>query len=99
MNNTKSCIKRYIEDGHLYNIAIRIGKGNNLLSDIFESTEKNISASTLFDMASVTKVMVTSMLCLIAIDKKKIALEDSVSKFFDADDEKQKITIKDSHWH
>ena len=62
--------------------------------DIFESTEKNITDSTLFDMASVTKVMVTSMLCLIAIDKKKIALEDSVSRFFDADDEKQKIKIK-----
>ncbi len=46
-------------------------------------------------MASVTKVMVTSLLCLIAIDKKKIASEDSVSKFFCADDEKQKITIKD----
>lgn len=95
MYNKEACIKRYIEDGHLCNIAVRIGKGKSILSDIFESTEKNISALTLFDMASVTKIMVTSMLCLIAIDKKKIVLEDSVSRFFDADGEKQKIKIKD----
>ena len=95
MRNIDLCIKRYIEDGHLNNIALRIGKGNYVLADIYESTEKNITDSTLFDMASVTKVMVTSMLCLIAIDKKKIALEDSVSKFFDVEDEKQKIKIKD----
>lgn len=95
MRNTNLCINRYIEDGCLNNIALRIGKGNCVLADIYESTEKNITDSTLFDMASVTKVMVTSMLCLIAIDKKKIALEDSVSKFFDVEDEKQKIKIKD----
>ena len=94
MRNTNLCIKRYIEDGHLNNIALRIGKGNCVLADIYESTEKNITGSTLFYMASVTKVMVTATLALIAIDKKIISLEDPVSRFFDADDEKQNIKIK-----
>ena len=95
MKNTKSCIKQYVENGHLCNIAIRVGKEGRVLADIFEAADKIPCSETLFDMASITKVMVTSMLCLIAIDKKKIDLEDSVSKFFDTDEEKEKITIKD----
>ena len=64
------------------------------MADIFESTGKKPTGTTLFDIASVTKIMVTSMLCLMASDKKKIALEDSVGKFFEASEEKKKITIK-----
>lgn len=99
MRSTNLCIKHYIEEGHLNNIAIRIGKGNCVLADIYESTEKNITDSTLFDMASVTKVMVTTMICLIAIDKKLIHLEDSVGKFFDVSEDKQKIKIKNLLTH
>lgn len=88
-----------METGHLNNVAIRIGKNNKVLSEIFVSREKKLSGTTLFDMASVTKVMVTAILCLIAIDEKRITLEDSVSKFFDADEEKQKITIKNLLTH
>ncbi len=95
MNNLKACIQRYMDEGHLCNIAVRIGRGNDILADIYESSEKSISATTLFDMASVTKIMATTMLCLIALDQKKIALEDSVGKFFETDVEKQKMTIKD----
>lgn len=99
MNNLRSCIRNYIEDGRVSNIAVRIGKGKNIISDIFESTEKNISDLTVFDMASVTKVMVTTMLCLIAIDQKKSMLEDSVSKFFDTDEEKKKMKIRNLLTH
>ena len=41
MRNIDLCIKRYIENGHLNNISLRIGKGNCVLADIYESTEKN----------------------------------------------------------
>ena len=99
MKNTKLCIKKYMQDGHLNNIAVRVGRWENVLADVYESTEKEISPLTLFDMASVTKVMVTTMLCLIAIDQKKLQLDDSVGKFFDASEEKKQITIKNLLTH
>lgn len=95
MKNTKLCIKNYMDDGHLCNIALRIGKGNLVLADIFESTTKKPSSTTLFDMASVTKIMATSLICLIAIDTKKIVLDNSVGNYFNVSEEKKQITIKD----
>ena len=94
MENTNACIRKYMEEDHLCNIAIRIGGEHCRTWDIFESKEKQLSTTTMFDMASVTKVMATTMLSLMAIDEKKLSLEDSVGKFFPASEEKQKITIK-----
>ena len=99
MKNTELCIKQYMEDGHLNNIAIRVGRKNEILADVFMSDEKQISAQTVFDMASITKIMVTTMLALIALDKNMICLEDTVNKFFETDSEKQAITIKNLLTH
>ena len=74
MKNTYNCIEKYISQKHLNNIAVRIGIKDEVISDIFKSTEQHIDTKTLFDMASITKIMATAMLCLIALDKGYIKL-------------------------
>lgn len=94
MKHTYDCIEKYISQKHLNNIAVRIGMKDRVIADIFKSTEQNIDAKTLFDMASVTKIMSTTMLCLIAIDKGYIKLSDNVSSFFQVPEDKEKLTIE-----
>ena len=94
MINTKKCIENYIEKGFLNNIAIRVGTRGKIIGDIYRSTVKSIDNKTLFDMASVTKIMATTSVCLIALDKGLIKLSDKVSSFFDVPCDKKDLTIK-----
>ena len=94
MKHTYNCIERYIEQGYLNNINILVGKGDTVIANIAKSTEKEIDNKTLFDMASVTKIMVTTMLSLIALDKGYIKLTDTVSTFFEVPEDKEEITIE-----
>ena len=94
MKHTYDCIEKYIAQKHLNNIAVRVGMRDKVIADVFKSTEQNIDTKTLFDMASVTKIIVTTMLCLIAIDKGFIKLSDEVSSFFEVPKDKKKLTIE-----
>ena len=49
----------------------------------------------LYDLASLTKVMATTMICLRLVDRGEITLEDSISRFVPAPPEKAAITILD----
>ena len=93
MKYTKACIEKYVSDGHINNIALRIGMRDDIIADIFKSTEQSIDSKTLFDMASVTKIMSTTVLCLIALEKGYIKLSDRASTFFEAANDK-KITVE-----
>ena len=53
----------------MQNIAVRAGNRNEVFCDVYQYKKNPINNSTLFDMASVTKIMATT-LALIAIDKK-----------------------------
>lgn len=71
-----------------------------LLQEQFGTTEakskESIQSDTIFDIASLTKVMVTTLLTLQLLSAKKLSLEDKVSNFlpaFDSDD-KRLITIE-----
>lgn len=88
MKNLSRVIEEYIDSGLLENIAIRIGRYDNVINDIFYG---NVDENTLFDMASITKIMVTTTLALIAIDKGLLNINDNVSKFFKTD---KPLTIK-----
>lgn len=94
MKHTYDCIEKYILQKHLNNIAIRIGIGNRVIADVFKSTEQNIDTKTLFDMASVTKIMATTTLCLVALDKGCVKLNDTVSSYFEVPHDKEKLTIE-----
>ncbi len=72
-------IGEFVENGIVKNIAVRVGNRDNVICDTFRG---DVSEKTLFDMASVTKIMVTTSLALIAIDKGLIKLDDPVSKYY-----------------
>lgn len=93
MKNLNACLDRYFEQNKLHNIAIRVGRGDEILCDVYRSAESDIDQHTLFDMASVTKIIATTSLAFIAIDRGLISLDDKVSKFFDCPADKQELRI------
>ena len=94
MSNLEECIIKAHRDGLADHIAVRVGKGEQILNDCFYSADYAIDSKTLFDMASVTKIMVTAMLALIAADRKLLSFDDKVSRFFPCPDDKSELTIK-----
>ena len=81
--NTKNLISKYFDDELLSNIVVKVGKGEEVYFEIFRSRDKQLKATTMFDMASVTKIMVTTTLALMAIDDKLFSFDSYVSDFFD----------------
>lgn len=53
-----------------------------------------VNANTLYDMASCTKIMSTTMVALRMIDQGKIALYDSISRFIDVPEDKKGIELR-----
>lgn len=94
MINTQECISKYIGKSVIENIALRVGKTDRVLYEEYWSKGASINQNTLFDMASVTKVMVTATLALIALERELISLEDSVNKYIAGPADKAEMTIK-----
>lgn len=88
MLNLERCIDNLIEDGVLEHIAVRIGKNDTVLYDTYRG---NVDENTLFDMASTTKIIATTSLALIALEKGLLNLDDRVDNFFPND---KCLTIK-----
>ena len=80
MQETRVCIQRYFDAGLLENIAIRVGTADRVLFDSYRSKSDPIDDKTLFDMASVTKIVVTTTLTLMALDRKLLRLEDPAER-------------------
>lgn len=99
MTNIESILHDIIINSYAENIAVRIGKNDSIISEHYLSKSKEINCDTLFDMASITKIIVTTTLALIALDKKLIFLDDSVGKFFRCPENKLKMTIKNLFTH
>lgn len=95
MQHLENCIKRLIEDKTVENIIVRVGRKDNI---VFESRNsamgRMLTEQTLFDMASVTKIVVTTSLALIAIDKRLLSPSDFVSKFFPVPEDKKNLTVQ-----
>jgi len=91
MNNLVSYIDELFSKDLLRNIAIKVGKKDDILLEYYKS-DGEINADTLFDMASVSKMLCTTTLSLIALDKGLISLDDKVTKYFDVPE--KGITIK-----
>ena len=93
--NLKNCIDTRIEEKTVENIIVRVGHGGEILCDVKRTVQDRVlSEETLFDMASVTKIVVTTSLALIAIDKGLLSPSDLVSKFFLVPEDKAGMTIK-----
>ena len=99
MKNLNSCLEKYIKSENVHNIAVRVGIKNKIYCDIYCYDKKKIDDTTLFDMASVTKIMVTSTLALIAVDNKILKIDDYVSKFYSVPEDKNCLKIKNLLTH
>lgn len=94
MINVQECVSQYIKEGIVGNIAIRVGKRDSILYEEYWSKGARINQNTLFDMASVTKIIATTTLALVALDRNLLSLEDKVSKYIAGPVDKEVITIK-----
>ncbi len=99
MKHTEICINKYMEDGHLGNIALRVGMKDEVIFDLYKSKDKEIDENTLFDMASVTKIIVTTTLTLIAKDKGLLSFDMPVSSFYPVPEDKKEMTVKNLLTH
>ena len=82
MINLNKTIDGLISNGTVEHIAVRVGKRDDVICDVFRG---GVCETTLFDMASVTKMMVTTSLALVALDKGLLQLNDTVDKFYTTD--------------
>ena len=95
MQNLKKCIDLIFESNTVGNIAVRVGRGDKIICDVMRSSEERvIDSHTLFDMASVTKIVVTTSLALIAMDLGMISPDDKVSMFFAVPEDKSELTVR-----
>lgn len=90
MKNTEKSVELLKREGLISNIAIRVGKYSDVIGEVYSD---GIDERTLFDMASVTKVIVTTTLSLIAIDERKLNITDKISKYFNVPDWYSELTI------
>ena len=93
MKNLNACLDKYFEESFLHNVAVRVGVGDKILCDLYRSKEFDLNEHTLFDMASVTKIVATTSVCLIAIDRGLISINDKILKFFDCPEDKKDLTV------
>ena len=82
MKNLERCLYSILEKNVANNVAVKAGKADETLMTCRLSSDGKIDDYTLFDMASVTKILATTSLCLIAIDRGLIHLSDKASDFF-----------------
>ena len=85
-----------VSDGVFPSAVCAVGVKNE---NLFMGAAGGVSFSTLYDVASLTKIMSTTMIALRAIDGGNLALSDPISRFFDAPHDKAAITIQDLLTH
>ena len=92
MRHLEEAIDTYIENGIVRHIAVRVGVGGEAPYTALRSVDEG----TLFDMASCTKIMATTSLALIALDRKMLSIGDPVSSFYP---DNKGITVKNLLTH
>lgn len=93
MKNLEACISKWFAEHKVTSLAIRIGRGDEILWEHFQSNERELTDQTLFDMASVTKMAATTSLTLIALDRGMLHLDTPVSQFWPVPEDKKNLKI------
>lgn len=94
MENLRLYVDEIFRREELGNLALRVGYRDRTVCEILRSAHgREITGRTLFDMASVTKMVVTTSLALMAIDRGLISVEDRVSRFFEVPPDKEGMTV------
>ncbi|MBE6704261.1 MAG: beta-lactamase family protein [Ruminococcaceae bacterium] len=95
MGALDQCVNRLITAGTLRNAAIRVGKNDEILIDsYFSHTDSGLCDSTLFDMASITKMIATTSIALAAMSEGRISCDDRVEKYFSVPIDKNELTLR-----
>jgi len=92
-------MQELLAEKRVSNLIIRIGRGEEILGDFAVAEGKLPNEYTLFDMASVTKIVVTTTLLLMAVDEGKIRLTDTVGQYCNAPEDRKAITIRQLMTH
>ncbi len=82
MEYLKNFLDRLVSERTVGNIYVRIGKKERILGEEKRFSEHEITDKTLFDMASVTKMLAPTTLALIAMDRRALSPNDPVEKFY-----------------
>lgn len=94
MKRLNLCIEELFRSNTVKNLIVRVGNRDRVFCDIKRSSEGRIlTDTTLFDMASVTKIIATTPLFFIASDRGLISKNDPVSKFFAVPEDKRDLTV------
>ncbi len=91
MQHLEQCIDQYLSNGYLRHLALRVGRGETVIYETFRGA--GVDRDTLFDMASVTKILATTSLALIALDQRLISLHQPVSHFFPCPEDKEAMNV------
>ena len=75
MKNLEKCVCDILKKQRANNIAVVVGKKDEIIAELYKSNVSAINGLTRFDMASVTKIMATTMVTLIALDEDKLNLK------------------------
>ena len=94
MRCLRQCAEALFVRGEVHNLAVRVGYGKEVVAELIQGSDRRmLDADTLFDMASVTKVMATTALALIAIDRGLLSPADKVSRFFSVPEDKRELSV------
>lgn len=95
LRHLENCIEKLFAAKNVENIIVRVGRGEDVLYEIKRSSQDRIlTERTLFDMASVTKIVATTSLALIAMDRGMLAPDDSVGRFLPVPEDKRGMTVR-----
>lgn len=91
LKNTEKLLSDKFRNGDFdsYAVLVSLGGETNYLHS------PNVDENTYFDIASMGKVLVTSTLVLMTVDRNMLSLDDTLEKFFEnVPEEKKSITVK-----
>ena len=95
MQHLENCIDKLFSEKTVGNIIVKVGRGDDVLYEIKRSSQNRVlTEHTLFDMASITKIVATTSLALMAMDKGLLSPDDPISNFFSVPEDKQIMTVR-----
>ena len=95
MRYLENCVEKLFAAKTVENIIVRVGRGEDILYEIKHSAQDRIlTERTLFDMASITKIVATTTLTLIAMDRGMLTPDDPVGKFLTVPEDKRGMTVR-----
>ncbi|MBR2614657.1 MAG: beta-lactamase family protein [Clostridia bacterium] len=99
MKNLEKEFNRLVNEKYVYNLAVKVGIGDKVLFEKYASPNGEFDENSMIEVASVTKMIVTTSLALVAMTKGLLSKDDLVSKFFPVPDDRKNLTIENVMSH